>query len=294
MAAPIWWAPRISVFFLQENLHVHKILRLGGGILGLFLWARGFSEFLLCRLWVIGCFRIRSLIGRILRLIAVWYTFLWRVCSSELPIKFSSCFIYSCFLSLAAHLPSRALYLRKQGYRRDMCAGRSMTLPHCVLCFIKGLALRQSLLLSTHKPWPQSAASWWARSSLMPPLPSAGLRTLKCMCSMMHRTALLVAILQTWCSWRSPSMLTAIATQDNSFTYRYTICPGMAGSKLQQHCSWAVFAPDGVVWQHAFLRRVLRRGFSDSEKGFAKVLRRVSRSCPVVGFEGKGVLRSGS
>ena len=36
MAAPILWAPRISVFFLQENLHVHKIPRFrGGGILGL-------------------------------------------------------------------------------------------------------------------------------------------------------------------------------------------------------------------------------------------------------------------
>ena len=36
IAAPILWAPRISVFFLQENLHVHKIPRFGGGgILGL-------------------------------------------------------------------------------------------------------------------------------------------------------------------------------------------------------------------------------------------------------------------
>ena len=33
MAAPILWAPRISVVFLQENLHVHKIPRfLGGGV----------------------------------------------------------------------------------------------------------------------------------------------------------------------------------------------------------------------------------------------------------------------
>ena len=31
MAAPILWAPRISAFFLQENLHVHKIPRFGGG-----------------------------------------------------------------------------------------------------------------------------------------------------------------------------------------------------------------------------------------------------------------------
>ena len=31
MAAPILWAPRISAFFLQENLHVHRIPRFGGG-----------------------------------------------------------------------------------------------------------------------------------------------------------------------------------------------------------------------------------------------------------------------
>ena len=53
MAAPILWAPRISAFFLQENLHVRKNLRIRGGgkcfFLGgggevpiLFLWARGF------------------------------------------------------------------------------------------------------------------------------------------------------------------------------------------------------------------------------------------------------------
>ena len=35
MAAPIVWTPRISVFFLQENLHVHKIpLFFGGGVFG--------------------------------------------------------------------------------------------------------------------------------------------------------------------------------------------------------------------------------------------------------------------
>ena len=47
MATPILWAPGISVFFLQENLHVHKkgggvILGLGGGVPISFLWARGF------------------------------------------------------------------------------------------------------------------------------------------------------------------------------------------------------------------------------------------------------------
>ena len=31
MAAPILWAPRISVFFLQENLHVYRIPRFRGG-----------------------------------------------------------------------------------------------------------------------------------------------------------------------------------------------------------------------------------------------------------------------
>ena len=35
MGAPILWAPGIFAFFLQENLHVHKIPRFrgGGGIL---------------------------------------------------------------------------------------------------------------------------------------------------------------------------------------------------------------------------------------------------------------------
>ena len=53
MAAPILWAPRISVFFLQEHLHVHKIPRFrggvyfgfgmgGGGVPILFLWTRTF------------------------------------------------------------------------------------------------------------------------------------------------------------------------------------------------------------------------------------------------------------
>ena len=31
MAAPIVWAPRISVFFVQESLHVHKIPRFPRG-----------------------------------------------------------------------------------------------------------------------------------------------------------------------------------------------------------------------------------------------------------------------
>ena len=31
MAAPILWTPGKNAFFLQENLHVHKIPRFGGG-----------------------------------------------------------------------------------------------------------------------------------------------------------------------------------------------------------------------------------------------------------------------
>ena len=31
MAAPILWTPGTNAFFLQENLHVHKIPRFGGG-----------------------------------------------------------------------------------------------------------------------------------------------------------------------------------------------------------------------------------------------------------------------
>ena len=51
MAAPILWAPRISVFFLQENPPFPEIPRFRGGHFGfggggevpiLFLWARGF------------------------------------------------------------------------------------------------------------------------------------------------------------------------------------------------------------------------------------------------------------
>ena len=50
MAAPILWTPGKNAFFLQENLHVHKIPRfrgvfwvfLGGGVPILFLWALGF------------------------------------------------------------------------------------------------------------------------------------------------------------------------------------------------------------------------------------------------------------
>ena len=31
MGAPILWAPAMFAFFLQANLHVHNIARLGGG-----------------------------------------------------------------------------------------------------------------------------------------------------------------------------------------------------------------------------------------------------------------------
>ena len=47
MAAPNLWAPRISVFFLQEHLHVHKIPRFfGGGYFGLFLGGGGSADFI--------------------------------------------------------------------------------------------------------------------------------------------------------------------------------------------------------------------------------------------------------
>ena len=45
MAAPILWPPGIFSFFLQENLHAHKILRFGGGILG---WGGGGSANVIC------------------------------------------------------------------------------------------------------------------------------------------------------------------------------------------------------------------------------------------------------
>ena len=39
MAAQILWAPRISAFFLQENLHTHKIPRFWGGVF--LVWGGG-------------------------------------------------------------------------------------------------------------------------------------------------------------------------------------------------------------------------------------------------------------
>ena len=36
MAAPMLWVPGKIAFFLQENLHAHKFLVLGGGYFGLF------------------------------------------------------------------------------------------------------------------------------------------------------------------------------------------------------------------------------------------------------------------
>ena len=67
-AAPILWAPRISAFFLQENLHVHKIPRfLGGGVFGFggggkcrfYFYGRGdFSEFSF-----LACFLVRFCLG---------------------------------------------------------------------------------------------------------------------------------------------------------------------------------------------------------------------------------------
>ena len=47
MAASILWTPGIFAFFLQENLHVHKIPRFRGGYLGFFLGGE-------CRLYFYG------------------------------------------------------------------------------------------------------------------------------------------------------------------------------------------------------------------------------------------------
>ena len=45
MAAPILWTPGENAFFLQENLHVHKIPRFGrGGNFG--FWGGGSSDFI--------------------------------------------------------------------------------------------------------------------------------------------------------------------------------------------------------------------------------------------------------
>ena len=43
MAAPISWAPGISAFFLQEYLHAHKFLVLGGGGVSVFFLEGGGS-----------------------------------------------------------------------------------------------------------------------------------------------------------------------------------------------------------------------------------------------------------
>ena len=45
MAAPILWTPRISAFFLQENLHVHKIPRFGG-VFGVWGGGGGSADFI--------------------------------------------------------------------------------------------------------------------------------------------------------------------------------------------------------------------------------------------------------
>ena len=65
MAAPILWTPRISVFFLQETLHIHKIPRcsfrgggyfgFGGGECRFYFYGRGdFSEKRASSQWIIG------------------------------------------------------------------------------------------------------------------------------------------------------------------------------------------------------------------------------------------------
>ena len=50
MAAPMLWAPGKISFFLQENLHAHKIPRFGGGgYLG--FWGGGWGK---CRFYFHG------------------------------------------------------------------------------------------------------------------------------------------------------------------------------------------------------------------------------------------------
>ena len=47
MAAPILWAPRKIAFFLQGNLHAHKIPRfIGGGVFGFFWGGGGSADFI--------------------------------------------------------------------------------------------------------------------------------------------------------------------------------------------------------------------------------------------------------
>ena len=74
MGAPILWAHGIFAFFLQENLHVHKIPRFtggGGGHFGVFLggggecrfyfyWRGDFADFLRLFAFVCVCLRLRA------------------------------------------------------------------------------------------------------------------------------------------------------------------------------------------------------------------------------------------
>ena len=46
MAAPILWTPGISAFFLQENLHVHRFLVLGGEGVFWFWGGGGSADFM--------------------------------------------------------------------------------------------------------------------------------------------------------------------------------------------------------------------------------------------------------
>ena len=52
MAAPILWAPGMFAFFVQEDLHAHKIPPFRGG--GIFFWGGGRVPILF--LWARGLF----------------------------------------------------------------------------------------------------------------------------------------------------------------------------------------------------------------------------------------------
>ena len=74
MVAPILWAPRISACFLQENLHVHKIPRFGGGGYFGFEGGGGSADFIF--IWARGFFwkgpRLRYYLERVLRDMGVY------------------------------------------------------------------------------------------------------------------------------------------------------------------------------------------------------------------------------
>ena len=92
MAAPILWTPRISVVFLQENLHVHKIPRFRGGVF--WVLGGGSANFFYGR----GDF---SEVGK--ELTKSWPTF-EQLCVQNLAWAISYCFLLPMFS------PTKSLY----------------------------------------------------------------------------------------------------------------------------------------------------------------------------------------